>query len=109
MHQARGIVICENPIGEEDFVMIFLDNKFETICSAIKKSFNALSESNPHETYLALYYSYQARFDYWLATNSTNSTTKFADEADKFLRHLLCTLTGCDLFKSPAATLFLDC
>ncbi len=105
MHQARGLVICENPIGEENYVRVFLDNKFETICSAIKKSFNALSGSNPHETYLAFYYSYQARFDYWLATNSAASTKDFAEKADDFLRYHLCALKGFDdFFTDPAAT-----
>ena len=59
---------------------------FALLCSAveaIKKSFSALSGSYPHEAYLAFYYSYQARFDYWLSTNSIAFTDTLAEETDE--------------------------
>ena len=66
---ARGIVICQNPIGEIPFVQNFLDHKFKSICSVIKKSFLTLSLKDQHVAFQALHHSFQTRADYWLSTN----------------------------------------
>jgi hypothetical protein len=61
---ARGIDICNNPIGEDLYVQTFLANKLESICKAIKESSDRLSASSRHANFLAFYHSYKARFDY---------------------------------------------
>ena len=75
---ARGIYICNNPIGKAEFVQAFLGEKFKGICSAIEKSSSALRPSSSHADYLAFYYSNQTRFDYWFATNNTRYTYPLA-------------------------------
>ena len=47
--QARGIDICNNPIGEDLYVETFLANKLDSICKEIKKSSDSLSASSRHE------------------------------------------------------------
>jgi hypothetical protein len=37
---ARGIIICQNPIGEHDFAKTFLGQKINSIRSAIEKSYS---------------------------------------------------------------------
>jgi len=98
---ARGIYICNNPIGEAEFVQAFLGEKFKGICSAIEKSSSALRPSSSHAEYLAFYYSYQTRFDYWFATNNTRYTYPLALKIDSFLRSTLCNLSGVNLFDAP--------
>jgi len=68
--QARAIDICNNPIGEGKNVEIFLANKLDSICKAIKQSSDCPSASSRHADFFAFYHSYQARFDYWMATNN---------------------------------------
>ena len=77
-------------------------NKFEDIRSAIEKSSNALLSLSPHATYLAFNYSYQARFDYWLATNNVIFTDQLASDTDLFLRKTLVAILGFD-FTAPLA------
>ena len=65
---ARGIDICNNPIGEDLYVQTFLTNKLDSICKEFKRS--SESDASRHANFLAFYHSYQARFDYWTATNN---------------------------------------
>ena len=100
--QARGISICKNPIGEEEFVKTYLANKFVDIRSAITKSFEALLPSSPHATYLAFYYSFQARFDYWLATNNLRHTDELASSTDTYFVGILSKICDFDIALLPA-------
>ena len=99
--QARGIDICNNPIGEDLYVETFLANKLESICKAIKHSSDSLSVSSHHANFLAFYHSYQARFDYWMATNNLVFTGPLALKLDAFLRDILNTIAGFDIFEPP--------
>jgi hypothetical protein len=98
---ARGIYICNNPIGEVEFVQAFLGEKFKGIRSAIENSSLALRPSSSHAEFLAFYYSYQTRFDYWFATNSIALTTPLALNVDSFLRDTLSNLAGFNIFEAP--------
>jgi hypothetical protein len=98
---ARGIDVCNNPIGEEPFVRAYLTEKFESICRAIEKCSTRLSPSSSHADYLAFYYSYQERAVYWLATNNLTYMDHFAKAMDEFLRKLLGKIVGSDIFTTP--------
>jgi hypothetical protein len=100
--EARGISVCNCPIGEPEHVKAFLRSKFEDICSAIEKSSKTLNSSSSHADFLAFHYSYQARFDYWLSTNNLTYTAQLASETDDFLRKILCDIAGTDIFAAPA-------
>ena len=100
--EARGISVCNCPIGEPEYVKAFLRSKFEDICSAIEKSSKTLNSSSSHADFLAFHYSYQARFDYWLSTNNLTYTAQLASETDDFLRKILCDIAGTDIFAAPA-------
>jgi hypothetical protein len=54
--------------------------------------------SSSHATYLAFYFSFQSRFDYWLATNYLIYTDPLAASMDEFLRRKLCDIAGFDIF-----------
>jgi hypothetical protein len=97
----RGIDICNNPIGEPQFVQAFLGGKFKAIRSAIEKSSSALTPSSSHAEFLAFYYSYQSRFDYWFATNNATVLYPLALEIDGFLKRILCNAAGFDIFEVP--------
>ena len=99
--EARGISICNCPIGEPHYVKAFLEGKIKDICSAIEKSSTALKSSSSHADYLAFYYSYQARFDYWLSTNYLVYTDRLAEKIDDFLRETLSSIAGVDIFAPP--------
>ena len=99
--QARGIDICNNPIGEDLYVETFLANKFDSICKAIKQSSDRLSASSRHANFLAFYHSYQARFDYWMMTNNLDLTRPLALKLDVFLRDILNTTAVFDIFELP--------
>jgi hypothetical protein len=99
--QARGIDICNNPIGEDLYVETFLANKLDSICKAIKQSSDRLSASSRHANFLAFYHSYQARFDYWMMTNNLDLTRPLALKLDAFLRDILSTTAGFDIFELP--------
>ena len=100
--QARGIDIWNNPVGEDLSVETFLANKLDNICKAIKKSSDSLSASSRHANFLAFYHSYQARFDYWMATNNLVLTGPLALKLDAFLRDILNTTAGFDIFVPPS-------
>ena len=103
---ARGIEICKNPIGEDIYVKTCLVAKFESIRSAIQKSFEALLPSSSHAAYLSFYYSFQSRFDYLLSTNYLKFTGPLAVSADDFLRQKICGIAGFDIFTaSPSISL----
>ena len=70
--EARGIDICNNPIGEKPFVQAFLADKLDSICCAIIKASAALNTSNLHPDFLSFYYAYQSRWDYWRPTTLVN-------------------------------------
>jgi hypothetical protein len=95
---ARGIVICQNPIGEINFVQTFLDHKFSSICSVIKKSFSTLLLKDQHVAFQALYHSFQARADYWLSTNLPSHTAPLAAKIDTCLKDMLVELASFPLF-----------
>ena len=99
--QARGTDICNNPVGEDIYVETFLATKLESICNAIKQSSDSLSASSRHANFLAFYHSYQARFDYWTATNNLVFTGPLALKLDAFLRDILNTTAGFDIFETP--------
>ena len=61
--QARGIEICKNLIGENDYTCTHLTKKFTNISSAINNSYISLSKVSPHAAYLAFVFSYQNRVD----------------------------------------------
>ncbi|MEI6872924.1 MAG: hypothetical protein WCL08_11635, partial [Verrucomicrobiota bacterium] len=105
---ARGIDVCKNPIGEDIYVQIYLVSKIESIRSAIQKSIKALLPSSSHATYLAFYYSFQCRFDYWLSTNYLIHTDPLAVSLDAFLCQKLSDIAGFDLFSSQPGALFPD-
>ena len=98
---ARGIDICNNPIGEDLYVQTFLANKLDSICKEIKRSSDCLSDASRHANFLAFYHSYQARFDYWTATNNLVYTGPLAIKLDAFLRDILNTIAGFDIFETP--------
>ena len=95
---ARGIVICQNPIGEINFVQTFLHHKFQSICSVINKSFSTLLLKDKHVAFQAFYYSLQARFDFWLSTNLPSHNGPLAIAADISLKNMLDDLAGASLF-----------
>ena len=95
---ARGIVICQNPIGEANFVQTFLNHKFSSICSVINSSFQTLLLKDPHAAFHAVHYSYQARFDYWLSTNLPSHTAPLAKMADDCLKSMYERLACFPLF-----------
>ena len=67
---SRGIDICNNnPIGEDLYIQTFLTNKLDSICKEIKRSSDRLSDASRHAN-IFVSHSYQARFDYWMATNN---------------------------------------
>ena len=105
---ARGIDVCKNPIGEDIFVQTYLVSKIESIRSAIQKSIKALLPSSSHATYLAFYYSFQCRFDYWLSTNYLIHTDPLAASLDAFLRQKLVEIAGFDIFSSQPGALLPD-
>ena len=96
----RGKDICNDSIGEPQFVQAFLGGKFKAIRSAIEQS-SALTPSSSHAEFLAFYYSYQSRFDYWFATNSASVMSPLALEIDGFLKRILCNAAGFDIFEVP--------
>jgi len=96
----RGIDICNNPVGEPQFVQMYLSGKIKAICSAIEKSSSALRPLSSHADYLACYYSYQTRFDYWFATNSVAFTGPLAVEIDENLKRVLCNAAGFNFFEA---------
>ena len=57
---------------------------------------------SPHAAYLAFVFSYQNRFDYWLATNNLMFTNKLAKDTDSFLSSALTTILNVDFTKPPA-------
>ena len=75
-----------------------------TNSSAINNSYIALSKMSPHAAYLAFVFSYQNRFDYWLATNNLMFIDKLAKDTDTFLSSALTTILNVDLIKPPAVT-----
>jgi hypothetical protein len=85
------------------YVKSFLRNKFKDICNAIEASSSALNASSSHADFLAFHYSYQARFDYWLSTNNLALTDPLAAEMDEFLRKILTSIAGVDIFAVPTA------
>ena len=44
---------------------------------------------------------YRARFDYWTATNNLTYTGPLAIKLDAFLRDILNTIAGFDIFEPP--------
>ena len=85
--------------GKKDiYVQTYLVSKIESIRSAIQRSCEALLPSSSHATYLAFYFSFQSRFDYWLATNYLIYTDPLAASMDEFLRRKLCDIAGFDIF-----------
>jgi len=99
---ARGIAICQSPIGEALFCQTFLDHKFNSICSVLKKSFSTLLPKDKHVAFQALRLSFQARFDYWLSTNLPSLTNPLARKVDILLKSMLEQICSTPLF-SPAA------
>ena len=95
---ARGILICQNPIGQAPFVESFLSHKFNSICSVFQNSFSTLLLNDNHVTFQALNYSYQSRSDYWLATNLPSLTDPLAAMVDDRLMHMLEEVAGAPLF-----------
>jgi hypothetical protein len=55
---ARGIALCNSPIGERAFEEAYLEQKSNGICSAIKRSNDALVPLNCQSANLAFTYSY---------------------------------------------------
>ena len=78
-----------------------MGNKLESICKAIKQSSDSLSASSRHANFLAFYHSYHARFDHWIATNNIVFTRSLALKSDDFLREILTTIAGFDIFELP--------
>jgi len=52
-------------------------------------------------TRLAVYHSYQARFDHWIATHILAFTRSLDLKLDAFLREILSTIAGFDIFELP--------
>ena len=100
---ARGIVICQNPIGEKLFCQAFLQHKFTSICSVIQKSFSTLLLKEKRAAYHAFIFSYQARFDYYLSTSPPSLTGPLAKDADACLKSMLEQITSSPLFQPAAA------
>jgi hypothetical protein len=97
---ARGISLCNSPIGERAFEEAYLEQKSNGICSAIKKSTDALVPLSCQSANLAFTYSYQCRFDYWIATNSADVSTRFITNGDTCLREQLSKIEGVDQFSA---------
>ena len=100
---ARGIVICQKPIGEKLFCQAFLQHKFTSISSVIQQRFSALSPKDKHAAFHAFHYSYQARFDYYLSTNPPSLTDPLAKDVDTCLKYMLEEITSSPLFQPAAA------
>ena len=96
--EARGIDICNNPIGEKPFVQAYLTDKLENICCAIIKASTALRSTSSHAVYFAFYYSFQSRWDYWSATNNLEFIDPLSSKLDSVLRSVLEEATGLKLF-----------
>jgi len=60
-----GLVVCNIPLGSEEFVESYLASKTSKTCRAIEKIAEHLSEDN-NEAWCAIYYSSQHKFLYWL-------------------------------------------
>ena len=99
--EARGIDICNNPIGEKTFVQAYLTDKLDSICCAIIKASAALNTSNLHADFLSFYYSYQSRWDYWCATNNLEFIDPLSSKLDSCLHFVLEKATGLKLFDPP--------
>ena len=65
-------------------------------------SYIALSKVSPHVAYLAFVFSYQNRFNYWLATNNLMFTDKLAKDTESFLSSAHDTILKVDS-PSPAS------
>ena len=99
---ARGIVICQCPVGEKLFCQASLEHKFTRICSVIENSCSTLLLKDKHAAYQALLFSYQARFDYYLSTNPPSLTDPLAEVVDTCLMGMLERIASVPLFQ-PAA------
>ena len=89
-----ALTFCNIPIGEDLCVQTFSTNKLDSICKEIKRSSDCLSDASRHANFLAFYHSYQARFDYWTATNKLAFTGPLALKLDVFLCDILNTIAG---------------
>ena len=107
----RQLMVLLFMLGASTFVTILLDktftfrhflpNKLDCICKEIKRSSDCLSDASRHANFLAFYHSYQARFDYWTATNDLVFTGPLAIKFYPFLRDILNTIAGYDIFEPP--------
>ena len=100
---ARGIVICQSPVGEKLFCQAFLKHKFTSICSVIEKRFSTLLLKDKHAAHHALTFSYQARFDYYLSTNPPSLTDPIAEDVDTCLKSMIERITSAPIFQPVAA------
>ena len=101
--EARGIDICNNPIGEKPFVQAFLADKLDSICCAITNTSTALRSTSSHADFFAFYYSFQSRWDYWCATNNLEFIDPLSSTLDSVLRSVLEKATGLNLFDPTIA------
>jgi hypothetical protein len=62
---------------------------------------DCLSDASRHANFFAFYRSYQARLDYWTATNNLVYTGPLAIKLDDFCVILLNTIAGFDIFEPP--------
>ena len=100
--KAYGIEICNVPIGDPPFVASHLQTKFQQKCSAIIKSSDALSSVDRHAAYQTLFFSYQARFDYWFSTLPLNQTRPHDGPIQACLNGIFRGICGHDAFASLA-------
>ena len=87
--EARGIDICNNPIGEKPFVQGCLTEKLESICCAIIKASTAVRSTSSHAVYFSFYYSFQSWWDYWSATNNLEIIDPISSKLESALRSVL--------------------
>jgi hypothetical protein len=100
---ARGIIICQNPIGEHDFAKTFLGQKFDSIRCALDLSFSMLVLIDPHAAFQALHGSYQTRYDYFFSTNAPVYTDPLVTIADAIFKKMYEKVAS-----APVFTLFAD-
>ncbi len=75
--------------------------RINSIAFVRRSSSHPIAYQPRHANFLAFYHSYQARFDYWMMTNNLDLTRPLALKLDAFLRDILSTTAGFDIFELP--------
>lgn len=84
--QHFGTTVCKIPIGDDEFIKDWLEEKTEKVTTAILSTAGAFASRDVHALHSIIHYSLQNRIDYVLSTNRCGLTTHITDEVDKALQ-----------------------